>query len=149
MLQWNISPWNRFLFPFCALRGSGGAVGTVRRSNSGTGNRFSSSPDRLRDPPSLLWYVKRLSFWKQSGWGVKLTTRLHLVPKLRTSGVTPPLPHKSSWRVEGKLYFIVSPVVYWHLELMAFRNWISELDWHYRDKDVTLLMKRSTLTGWL
>ena len=30
-------------------------------------------------------------------WGQKLTARLHLMHKLRTSGAIPPLPHMPSW----------------------------------------------------
>jgi len=40
---------------------------------------FSKSPVRLWGPPSLL-------FGGYRGQGVKLTTHLHLVPRLRTSG---------------------------------------------------------------
>jgi hypothetical protein len=32
-----------------------------------------------------------------SGWGVKLTTHLHLVPRLRLCAALPPLFHTSSW----------------------------------------------------
>jgi hypothetical protein len=34
-----------------------------------------------------------------SGRGVKLTTHVHLVSRLRVVGVIPPLPHTFSWRV--------------------------------------------------
>jgi len=30
--------------------------------------------------------------------GVKLTTNLHLVPRLKMCGAIPPFPHTSSWR---------------------------------------------------
>jgi hypothetical protein len=35
---------------------------------------------------------------RHSGRGVKLTTNHHLMPRLRTRGAVPPLPHKSSLR---------------------------------------------------
>jgi len=34
------------------------------------------------------------------GRGVKLTTHLHLIPRLRMCGVMIPLPHTHSWRAE-------------------------------------------------
>jgi len=37
----------------------------------------------------------------QSGWGMKLTTHLHLVPMLRMHGAIPLLPHTSSRRLPG------------------------------------------------
>jgi len=51
-------------------------------------------PNRLWGPHSLLsnWYRM------QSGRGVKLTTHLHLAPRLRMRGAIPPLPNTSSWR---------------------------------------------------
>jgi hypothetical protein len=33
-----------------------------------------------------------------SGWGMKLTTQLQLVPMSRKRGAIPPLPHMYSWR---------------------------------------------------
>ena len=35
--------------------------------------------------------------------GVKLTTHLHQIPRLRMSGATTPLPH-TSWRAQGQVY---------------------------------------------
>jgi hypothetical protein len=35
------------------------------------------------------------------GWGVKLTTHLHLAPRWRMRGSIPPFPHTSSWRGTG------------------------------------------------
>ena len=37
----------------------------------------------------------------QSGQGVKVTTHLHLLPKLRKSGATSLLPSMPSWRKQG------------------------------------------------
>jgi hypothetical protein len=34
--------------------------------------------------------------WGYSGWGVELTMHLHLVPRLRVIGATPPLTHMPS-----------------------------------------------------
>jgi hypothetical protein len=36
--------------------------------------------------------------------GVRLTSHLHLVPKLRMSGATPPVCHMAEWRALGLLY---------------------------------------------
>ena len=42
--------------------------------------------------------------WSKAGWDVKLTTHLQVVLKLRMSGDTPTILHKSSWRAQGQLY---------------------------------------------
>jgi hypothetical protein len=34
-------------------------------------------------------------------WGMKLTTHLHVVPKLKIHGTIPPLPHTDSWHALG------------------------------------------------
>jgi len=61
---------------------------------------FSTSrPDRLWIPTSLLYNGNRGLFSREkSDWGVKLTTLLHLVPRLRMRGAIPPLPNTFSWR---------------------------------------------------
>jgi hypothetical protein len=41
---------------------------------------------------------------RQSEWGVKLTTHLHLLLSLRMGGKIPPLPHVPSWRALEQLY---------------------------------------------
>jgi len=56
-------------------------------------------PYRFWGPPSVLF----------NGYGVpssgiqalKFTTHLRLIPMLRTSGVSPPLPHMASWLAQG------------------------------------------------
>jgi purine-cytosine permease-like protein len=35
---------------------------------------------------------------KKSGWGVKLTTHIHIASRLRIFGTMPALSHTSSWR---------------------------------------------------
>jgi hypothetical protein len=54
--------------------------------------------DRLWAPtrPVSNWYCG-LFPWKQSGWGMKLTTHLHLVLRLGLSELIPPFPRVSSW----------------------------------------------------
>jgi hypothetical protein len=72
-------------------------------SRPGRGWEFSSSPsrpDRLLGPPSLLSNrYQGLFSWGLSGRGVKLTTHLHPVPRLRTHGAILPLPQYAfiSW----------------------------------------------------
>jgi hypothetical protein len=57
-------------------------------------------PDRLWGPPSLLSNGYRKLFRRRwSSWGVKLTTHLHLAPRLRMRRPVPPFPHTSSWHV--------------------------------------------------
>jgi len=46
--------------------------------------------------PPIKWVPGELSPGIKR-WGVKLTTRLHLVPMLRMRGAIPPLPQTSSW----------------------------------------------------
>jgi hypothetical protein len=69
---------------------------TTGASSVGRGWEFFSSPprpDRLWGSPNLLSNgYQRLSTWRQSGRGVKLTTHLHLVPRSRMRGAIPPLP---------------------------------------------------------
>jgi hypothetical protein len=60
---------------------------------------FHSSEINVCHPPSLLssGYGGLLP-WGYSGWGVKLTTHLHLVLRSRMSGAIPPLPNSPSRR---------------------------------------------------
>jgi hypothetical protein len=46
----------------------------------------------------IQWVTRAFFPCGLSGWYVKLTTHLHLVPKLRIRGAIPPFPHVSSWR---------------------------------------------------
>jgi len=46
--------------------------------------------------PPIQW-VPRAHSPALNGRGVKLTTRIHLVPRLRMHGTEPSLPHTSSW----------------------------------------------------
>ena len=50
-------------------------------------------PDRLWHSPSLLFNRYLVFSREKNGRGMKLTTHLHLVPRLRMSGATPLLPH--------------------------------------------------------
>jgi hypothetical protein len=71
---------------------------TTRKSglHFGKGHRFLSSlpcRDRFWGPASLLSNRYRCLFpWGYNSQGVKLITYPHLVPRLRTHGVIPPLP---------------------------------------------------------
>jgi len=58
--------------------------------------RFSSRQGAWWDFFSLLPPADRL--WGPASQGVKLTTHLHLVQRLRMRGAVPPLPYKSLWR---------------------------------------------------
>jgi len=59
--------------------------------------------------PEKLWAPKAsyskvlgtISSGEQSSQGVKLTTHLHLVPRLRMRGAIHPLPPMHSWRAKG------------------------------------------------
>jgi hypothetical protein len=69
---------------------------TVRGSNSGRGKRFFYSPKSPRPAvgpiqPPIQWDTA-VCFGGQRGRSVKLTTHLHLVPRLRKSGVISLLP---------------------------------------------------------
>jgi len=64
---------------------------TVWGTNPGKGKRFSillNRPDRIKGPPSPLSTCTGVPSRGQSGWGVTMTTHLHLEPKLRMSGPT-------------------------------------------------------------
>jgi hypothetical protein len=59
-------------------------MGWTARVRFQTGTRFSSSPERLWSPLSLLYNGNWEQFpWEYRGRGVKLTTHLHLVSRLR------------------------------------------------------------------
>jgi hypothetical protein len=55
----------------------------------------------LWGPPNLLsngYQGQALSPWGENGWGVKLTTHLHLLPRSRMRGAITPLPQ---YRLHG------------------------------------------------
>jgi hypothetical protein len=93
------------------------SAGMVGDSNFGSGSEFffsSPRPERLWGPPNLLSNeYQGLFTWEQSGRGVKLTTRLHLVQTSRMRGAIPPLPQYTSmaWclvkeKAQEKLYIL-------------------------------------------
>jgi hypothetical protein len=57
-------------------------------------------PGRLWGPPNLLFIVYR----RKSGRGVKLTSHLHVVPRLKLSGAIPPVPHMPECFAQGQPY---------------------------------------------
>ena len=84
---------------------------------------FPRSSDRLWGTPNLLLNVcRRLYSQDYSGRGMKLTTLMHLVPRLRVSGaVVQTLSHRHSWNMKGHLTFI-----------RTTRTWIRN---HQRDNE--------------
>jgi len=83
--------------------------------------------------------IEALFIGNKSGRMARLTTYLHLVPRLRISGAIPLFPYKHWWRGEGRLnlstfisYFFIFTVifvyvysrikryVYFHLSLYVF-----------------------------
>jgi hypothetical protein len=57
------------------------------------------------------WASYRVDFAK-NGWGVKLTNRLHLVPRLRKSGGTFPFPSTPSRRAQRQTYLVQHQVFF-------------------------------------
>jgi hypothetical protein len=73
----------------------------------------SQCPDLLGGPLSLLSNGHRRLFpLGQSGGRLKLTTHVHLVPRLRKLGAIPTLPHTSSWHREYTFTFMLVPFVF-------------------------------------
>jgi hypothetical protein len=67
----------------------------VRGTNPGKGKRFSillNRPDRIKDPPIHLPMCTGVPSRGQSGWGVTMTTHLHLEPRLQMGGAINLLP---------------------------------------------------------
>jgi hypothetical protein len=54
---------------------------------------FATCPDRLWDPPSILYNGFQGAPWESSGRSVKLITHLHLAPRIGTRGAISPIPH--------------------------------------------------------
>ena len=56
-----------------------------------------------KEPIEVLGPTHPFTKWAQGfkrPRGLKLTTRLHLVRRLKISGTTPPIPHMSSWSTQ-------------------------------------------------
>ena len=102
------------------------AVGTVHRHRNGhainissvlgTDRRFLSPPtrpDKFWGPHNLSYRVIVVFFPREwSGRDVKLTTHLHLGPRLRMSGSVPPLPHIPLSSAQGQLYlYLVQQII--------------------------------------
>jgi hypothetical protein len=68
------------------------------------------SPDRIRGPPSPPFkWNRRLLRRRPRGWGVKLTTHLHIVLTSRMCGAAAPFSHTSSWPgAEATLLFEIT-----------------------------------------
>jgi len=87
-------------------------VGTVTRPQAGrSGVRIlkgardlQKRPDHLWRWPSLLFNRYRGSFPGIGGQCLRLTTHVHLVPRLRMSGAIPLLPHIPSWCGQRRVY---------------------------------------------
>ena len=56
------------------------------------------------------------------GRGVMLATHLHIPPRLRMSGGTSPLPHTSSWCVQGRTYFSLNIIKYYSRREFSCRH---------------------------
>jgi hypothetical protein len=63
-----------------------------------TNRYWNQRPDRLWVPPNLLSNGYRVFPWWYSSRGIKLTTHLHLLLRLRMHGAIPPLPCTYLWR---------------------------------------------------
>jgi len=97
-------------------------LGIVTKPQSGRPNNRVSISDRARDffPPKVSTPVLALFRCVSSGYRalfpqrvkppyMKLVTQVHLMPRLRMSGVVSPLTHEPSCRVHKQLY--LSPTV--------------------------------------
>jgi hypothetical protein len=97
-------------------------------TGSGVAQSAFSIVTRLRTERHRLWGpfillssgYRRLFSQGQSGRGVKLTTHLHLVPRLLMRGAVPPLPQTYSWR--GALLSIRTTLLFLLLLLLGLPN---------------------------
>jgi hypothetical protein len=74
--------------------------------------------------PHLLWgpLIQGCFPWGKSGWGMNLTTDLHLVLKLSTNGDLPRVPHINAWLALGKLYKLGMKYRVFQKELYNFES---------------------------
>jgi hypothetical protein len=103
-----------YLFPLLYFWSPGSSVSTASRIRDEQSGNMGSIPARVRDS-SLLHCAfvaaprstNKVIQWVYSGLFphsnvaghiVKVSTHIHLVPKLKMCGVIYPLPNKSSWR---------------------------------------------------
>jgi hypothetical protein len=101
----NLPPDNRELTEYSPTRSQVSSLSIVTRLWVGQPGFDSwqsimsimSRPTLGSTQPPIQW-VPGLFSWRQSGQGMKLTTHLHLVLRLRMLGAIPPLPHMSAWR---------------------------------------------------
>jgi hypothetical protein len=94
------------------------SVSTVTGLLAGCPRNYSSVPSRCRSfissskSKGQLWGTHIFMFsryWslfprQKSGWGARLTTSSHLVPRFRIGGGIPPLPRMHSWHTVEELY---------------------------------------------
>jgi hypothetical protein len=109
----NVVKWSKTLHSVSYWAGGSGAALSVSmgstteeswfhsRQRQETFFSFLQCADWLWGPHSLL--VQWVPAVKRT---VKLTTQLHLVPKLSMSGAIPPVPNMSSWNAQGATLLI-------------------------------------------
>ena len=83
------------------------------------GEIFRTYPDRLQDPPSLLYNGYWVFPGGKGGRGVMLTTHPLLVPRLRKSWAVPPL---TLWVLLGLLRGSQYHMSHWLLMFMLWQN---------------------------
>jgi hypothetical protein len=113
MPQKAASNFLRLIFPPSVQCSRDSAVGLVTKLRAGHLTNRGSIPSRrdilfsevsrpIWGPPRLLFYTGREG-GGGSGRGVKLTTHLHPVLRLRMCGAIPLSPHMPSWRAHRQL----------------------------------------------